>query len=89
MRSRGQMHRVTANTPARPPGLDIDLVDRAVQEAIRAGEPGGLRVLGYGEVTLVFGWPRERPEFAVKRLPPFRDRAQLARYGDQIGRAHV
>jgi hypothetical protein len=65
----------------RPAALDIELVDRAVQEAIRAGEPGALRVLGYGEVTLVFGWPCEQPEFAVKRLPSFRDSAHLDRYG--------
>ena len=33
----------------------------------------GLRVLGYGEITLVIGWPTERPVVAVKRLPVFRD----------------
>ena len=43
-------------------------------------------MLGYGELTLVFGWPPERPEFAVKRLPPFRDVAQLHRYGDLLDR---
>ena len=73
-------------TSARARALDIMAVDRAVEEAIRAGEPGTLRVLGYGELTLVFGWPRERPEFAVKRLPPFRDVAQLDRYGDLLDR---
>ena len=54
-----------ATTAARARSLDIELVDRVVEEAIRAGEPGTLQVLGYGELTLVFGWPRERPEFAV------------------------
>lgn len=77
---------MTTTTTAHAWALDIERVDRAVEKAIRAGEPGGLRVLGYGEVTLVFGWPRERPEFAVKRLPPFRDRPQLARYGDLLER---
>ena len=75
-----------ATTAARARSLDIELVDRVVEEAIRAGEPGTLQVLGYGELTLVFGWPRERPEFAVKRLPPFRDVAQLERYGDLLDR---
>ena len=42
---------------AQAQALDIVRVDRAVEEAIRAGEPGTLRVLGYGELTLVFGWP--------------------------------
>src|SRR5512133_3735800 len=71
---------------AQAQALDIVPVDRVVEEAIRAGKPGTLRVLGYGELTLVFGWPRERPEFAVKRLPPFRDAAQLDRYGDLLSR---
>ena len=67
---------------ARRPGarLDLGAVDGAVEAAIRAGEAGPLRVLGYGEITLVLGWPSERPELALKRLPVFRDAAQLARY---------
>ena len=73
-------------TSDRAQALDIEPIDRAVEEAIRVGEPGMLRVLGYGELTLVFGWPRERPEFAVKRLPPFRDVAQLDRYRDLLER---
>jgi hypothetical protein len=73
-------------TAARTRSLDIERVDRVVEEAIRAGEPGTLKVLGYGELTLVFGWPGDRPEFAVKRLPPFRDVAQLDRYGDLLDR---
>jgi hypothetical protein len=60
--------------------LDIEQVDRAVDVAIHAGEAGSLRVLGYGEITLVVGWPPERPELAVNRLPPFRERGQLDRY---------
>jgi hypothetical protein len=75
-----------ATTTARARSLDIERVDRAVEEAIGAGEPGTLQVLGYGELTLVFGWPPERPELAVKRLPPFRDVAQLHRYGDLLDR---
>jgi hypothetical protein len=75
-----------ATTPAPARSLDIEPVDRAVEQAIRAGAPGTLKVLGYGELTLVFGWPRERTEFAVKRLPPFRDVAQLDRYGDLLDR---
>ncbi|HEX6583640.1 MAG TPA: DUF6206 family protein [Thermoleophilaceae bacterium] len=71
-------------TPAA--ALDIERVDRAVEEAIRAGEPGSLRVLGYGEISVVVGWPCERPELAVKRLPPFRDQGQLDRYADLLER---
>jgi Family of unknown function (DUF6206) len=73
----------TANATA---GLDMEQVDRAVERAIHAGEAGSLRVLGYGEISLVVGWPREEPKFAVKRLPPFRDRGQLDRYADLLER---
>jgi hypothetical protein len=64
--------------PSEP--LDLQAVDSAVEAAVRAGEAGPLRVLGYGEITLVLGWPSERPTLAVKRLPVFNDRAQLTRY---------
>jgi hypothetical protein len=71
-------------TPQR--ALDIDEVDRAVERAIHAGQAGELRVLGYGEISLVVGWPCEGPRLAVKRLPPFRDRRQLDRYADLVDR---
>jgi hypothetical protein len=61
--------------------VDLEAVDAAVEAAVRSGESGPLRVLGYGEITLVLGWPTERPTVAVKRLPPFRDRAQFDSYG--------
>ncbi len=60
--------------------LDLERLDRTVDDAIRAGEAGGLHVLGYGEITLVLGWPADAPRLAVKRLPRFHDRAQLDRY---------
>jgi Family of unknown function (DUF6206) len=80
------MNRAATTTPASAQALDIERVDSVVEQAIRAGEPGALQLLGYGEVTLVFGWPPERPEFAVKRMPPFRDSAQLDRYGHLLER---
>lgn len=61
-------------------------VDAAIEQAIATGEAGFLRVLGYGEITLVVGWPSGRPRFAVKRLPPFAEPAQLERYGDLLRR---
>ena len=66
--------------------LDVDELDGAVEAAIRAGEPGSLRVLGHGELTLVLGWPTARPEMAVKRLPVFRDRERLERYDALVHR---
>lgn len=64
--------------------LDLATLDEAVERAIHAGAADGLRVLGYGEFTLVLGWPTERPVVAVKRLPLFRDEAQLAGYRDVL-----
>jgi Family of unknown function (DUF6206) len=68
------------------PDLDLAQLDAAVERAIRMGVPNGLRVLGYGEVTLVVGWPTARPALAVKRLPLFRDEPQLERYRDVLDR---
>jgi hypothetical protein len=52
-----------------------------VGEALLEGSDEGLTVLGYGEITLVLGWPRGNPTVAAKRLPPFRDRRDAAAYG--------
>jgi hypothetical protein len=72
-----------------PAGVtDVEELDRVVEEAIRAGESGPLRVLGYGELTLVLGWPPEQPALAVKRLPVFRERARLERY-DAVLRRYI
>ncbi len=67
-------------------GVDVERLDSMVEEAIRLGAPGGLRVLGYGELTLVIGWPSDRPVAAVKRLPPFSDRRRLDAYTDLLQR---
>jgi hypothetical protein len=71
----------TTASRAGPAGsLDVDELDRTVEAAIRAGELGRLRLLGYGELTLVLGWPTSRPSVAAKRLPLFRERWRLGRY---------
>ena len=60
--------------------VDVERLDATVEESIRAGTPRGLRVLGYGEMTLVLGWPTKKPVVAVKRLPPFPDMRRLEAY---------
>jgi len=65
------------STTARP---DLDAAHAAIESAIAAGEPTGLRVLGYGEMTLVVGWPAESPTHAVKRLPPFATESAVEAY---------
>lgn len=62
------------------PDLELDRLDAAVEAAIAAGDPAGLHVLGYGEITLVLGWPADEPRLAVKRLPPFPSRERLTAY---------
>jgi hypothetical protein len=61
---------------------DRDLADleQRVQHALARGDAGDLDVVGYGEITLVLGWPRGAPTVACKRLPPFPDGAALASY---------
>lgn len=66
--------------------VDVERLDAAVEAAIREGQPRGLRVLGYGEITLVVGWPSDAPVVAVKRLPPFPDVPRLDAYVDLLQR---
>jgi hypothetical protein len=64
--------------------LDLAQVDDVVQRAIQVGSPSRLRVLGYGEITLVVGWPTDDPAFAVKRLPLLRSESQFECYGELL-----
>jgi hypothetical protein len=78
-----------AQASARPRAtleVDVEQLDTTVQDAIRAGAPRELRVLGYGELTLVIGWPTEAPVVAVKRLPPFTDGERLDAYAELLER---
>lgn len=54
-------------------------LERRVSLALR-GDETALNVLGYGEISLVVGWPSEAPRFACKRLPPFPSLPALERY---------
>ncbi|MCZ7536956.1 MAG: DUF6206 family protein [Acidimicrobiia bacterium] len=65
---------------------DLRVLEAEVQRALDTLDESGLAVLGYGEISLVLGWPREAPEYACKRLPIFEDRASLDRYGEVVGR---
>jgi hypothetical protein len=54
-------------------------LDGAIEHALLTGDESGLRVLGYGEISLVVGWPSSAPRVAAKRLPVFADRARAER----------
>ncbi len=57
-----------------------------VAAALRTGDISRLRVLGWGEISLVLGSPAAHPEWACKRLPPFRSAADAGRYAAIIVR---
>lgn len=61
-------------------GDDLATLDAAVETALATGDESGLCVIGYGEITLVLGWPTDAPRFAAKRLPVFPDPASADRY---------
>ncbi|MGZ4690761.1 MAG: DUF6206 family protein [Acidimicrobiia bacterium] len=63
---------------------DLETLERNVWTALEACDTSGLRVLGYGEITLVLGWPPEAPRVACKRLPMFPDVGRAAAYGETV-----
>jgi hypothetical protein len=50
---------------------DLQALEATVGVALRTRDTSQLRLLGYGEISLVLGWPAQNPQFACKRLPPF------------------
>lgn len=67
-------------------GAPLAEVEDAVQRAIGSGDERHLAVLGYGEISLVVGWPAEAPAWACKRLPVFADRQAADAYGELLAR---
>jgi hypothetical protein len=66
-----------------PDGEALDALadlERTVRRAFETGDDGPLRILGYGEITLVLGSPVDQPSSACKRLPVFRDGQAAAAY---------
>ncbi|MDX1621543.1 MAG: hypothetical protein R3320_11160 [Nitriliruptorales bacterium] len=73
------------STTTPPPDLDLGSVDllaleRRFQQALAAGDAGALPVVGYGEISVTFGWPPANPRIAVKSLPVFEDLDRLRAY---------
>jgi len=62
------------------PAVDLLAVEAAVREALDDGDESSLRLLGHGEISLVVGWPTDRPVVACKRLPTFRSRSAVNLY---------
>ena len=56
-------------------------LEQNVEAALGAGDQSALPILGYGEISLVLGWPPKDPRFACKRLPSFPTRSRFDAYG--------
>ena len=73
-----------AGDAAHIPDADLRRLDEEVVRALDSGDDSGLAVLGYGEISLVLGWPREDPALACKRLPPFPDRDRFHSFAEAL-----
>jgi len=61
--------------------LDIEALDRAVENALRSADTSGLEIIGAGEITLVVGWrAADGSPYACKRLPVFDDERRYDSY---------
>lgn len=86
---------VTSSLPGSSPPLllasELAALDRAVDAALASGRLGDLRVVGFGEISLVIAWPSTGPDVAVKLAacapgPGVRAHASLiARYCAELG----
>jgi hypothetical protein len=66
------------------PQAELEELDDLVERALAAGDEEGLPVLGYGEISLVLGWPLAEPRFACKRMPVFDSRSRFTAYARAI-----
>lgn len=65
--------------------VDLATLEAEVQHAFATGDRSRLRVLGYGEISLVLGWPTGEPQWACKRLPAFPSPRRADAYADLLG----
>ena len=59
-------------------------LDELVERALSRGDENRLPTLGFGEISLVLGWPADQPKLACKRLPVFASRAQFDAYSSTL-----
>ena len=62
------------------PADGLEAMEAVVDRALVAGHAGDLRVLGYGEISLVIAWEHQGRRFACKRLPPFPSQEAFTAY---------
>ncbi len=59
---------------------ELSALDERVERVLGAGEEESLPVLGFGEISLVLGWPTADPRVACKRMPVFDTRVRFEAY---------
>jgi hypothetical protein len=59
---------------------ELHAVEDQLERAFRGEGEGALRVIGYGEISCVVALDGEHGPIALKRLPPFSDRARFEAY---------
>jgi hypothetical protein len=59
---------------------ELERLEADVPDALQRADASALRVVGYGEISLVLGSPADEPRWACKRLPPFRSMKAADRY---------
>ena len=64
---------------------ELRALDSLVDEALGSGREELLPTLGYGEISLVLGWPQEAPRYACKRMPAFPSQAAFESYARTLG----
>jgi hypothetical protein len=63
-----------------PDPAALEGLETRVERALAEADPGGLTVLGYGEISPVLRLDAGGEAYACKRLPPLEDAARLAAY---------
>lgn len=63
---------------------ELGRVEAAIANALETDDHSNLNILGYGEVSVAVGWPTIKPRWAVKRMPPFPDRASFDAYSKLV-----
>ena len=64
---------------------ELRALDSLVDEALQSGREELLPTLGYGEISLVLGWPQAAPRYACKRMPAFPSQAAFESYARTLG----
>jgi hypothetical protein len=63
---------------------ELTQLEALVSRALETGDEEQLRVLGYGEITLVLAWPPHAPTLACKRLPSFPNHETVDAYREVL-----